>query len=137
MVAGTNPNDEVTLKLVREGQPTIIRVKITELSDEQQKLSGNFENQLAGVHIQQLTPDIKKNLDVPQRVSGVIVTDIKDDSPAEGILMKDDVLMEINRKQVKGIKEYEAVMSKLKAEENILILVFRHGSAFYVTLPAK
>ncbi|MCG2722423.1 MAG: DegQ family serine endoprotease, partial [Thermodesulfovibrionales bacterium] len=102
MVAGTDPNDEVTLKLVREGQLKTIRVKITELSDEQQKLSGNFENQLSGVHVQQVTPDIKKNLDIPQRVSGVIVTDIEDDSPADGILMKDDVLMEINRKQVKG-----------------------------------
>ncbi|MDQ7786835.1 MAG: DegQ family serine endoprotease [Thermodesulfovibrionales bacterium] len=137
MVAGIDPNDEVTLKLVREGQPTTVRVKITELSDEQQRLSGNFKNQLSGVHVQQVTPDIKKNLDIPQRVSGVIVTDIEDDSPADGILMKDDILMEINRKQVKGIKEYEVVMSKLKAEENILILIFRHGSAFYVTLPAK
>jgi serine protease Do len=137
MVSATNPNDEVSVKLVREGQQRTVRVKITELSDEQQKLSGNFENQLAGVHVQQVTPEIKKNLDVPKRVSGVIVTNIEAGSPADGILMKDDIVMEIDKKPVKSINDYDAMVSKLKADKNILILVFRQGSAFYVTLPAK
>jgi serine protease Do len=137
MVSATKPDDEASVKLIREGQQKTVRVKITELSDEQQKLAGNFENQLAGVHVQQGTPEIKKNLNVPKRVSGVIVTDIEDGSPAEGILMKDDIIIEIDKKPVKSVKDYDAVVSKLKAENNILILVFRQGSAFYVTLPAK
>jgi serine protease Do len=137
MVSATKPDDKVSVKLIREGQQKTVRVKITELSDEQQKLAGNFENQLAGVHVQQVTPEIKKNLNVPKRVSGVIVTDIEDDSPAEGILMKDDIIIEIDKNPLKSVKDYDAVVSKLKADKNILILVFRQGSAFYVTLQAK
>lgn len=137
MVAAMNPNDEATLKLFREGGEKTVRVEISELPDEQQRFSGNLKNQLAGVHVEQITPEIRKNLDIPRRVSGVLVTGIEDGSPADSIIMKNDILMEINRKPVQGIGGYEAIVSKLKADENILILVFRRGSAFYVTLPAK
>lgn len=137
MVANTLPNEEVAIKLIHNGNPKTVKVKIIEMSAEVQTLSKTFDNQLKGVHVQNLTPDIKKSLNVPKRFSGVVVTDIEDVSPAQGILMRDDIIMEINKKEIHNIEDYESVASGIKSNENILLLVYRQNSAFYVTLSAE
>ncbi|MBS1115559.1 MAG: serine protease MucD, partial [Nitrospirae bacterium] len=90
-----------------------------------------------GVMVQGITPEMRNNLDIPKRITGVVVTDIEDGSPAEGVLMANDVIAEVNRKKITGMKYYEAVVSQIKADQDILLLVFRNGSAIYITLTSK
>lgn len=135
MVANTLPNTEVSIKIVRNGELKTLKVKIIELPQEEaSRISKSFENKFKGVYVQSLTPDIKKNLDIPKRISGVLVTDVEEDSPAEGVLMKNDVIIEIDKKTVNNIKDYERIVSKIKNEQSVLILIFRKGSIFYITL---
>ncbi len=101
---------------------------------EIQTLSKTFDNQLKGIHIQNLTSKLKKSLNVPKRITGVVITDIEDDSPAQGILMREDIIMEINKKEINSIKDYESAASKIKPNEDILVLVYRQNSILYVTL---
>lgn len=114
-----------------------MKVKITEMPAEVQTLSKTFDNQLKGVHVQNLTPQLKKSLNVPKRFRGVVVTDIENDSPAQGILIKDDIITEINKKEIHNIKDYESIASKIDPNEDILLLVYRQNSAFYVTLSVR
>jgi serine protease Do len=137
MVANTLPNKEVAIKLIHNGDPKTVKVKIAEMSAEIQTLSKTFDNQLKGVHVQNLTPDIGKGLNVPKRFRGVVITNIEDGNPAQGILMIDDIIMEINKKEIHNIKDYESVASLVKSNENILLLIYRQNSAFYVTLSAE
>jgi len=87
--------------------------------------------------VQGLTPELKKNLDIPKRISGVVVTDIEDGSPAGGLLIQNDVIIEVNRKRINSMKDYEAVVSKIKSGQDILLLVFRNGSTTYLSLSAR
>ncbi len=137
MVANTPPNNEAMLKILRDGKPDTVRVTIAELPVEMQKTSGKFDNYLKGVHIQDITPELKKSLDIPKRITGVIITDIEDGSPSEGVLAKNDVILEINRQRISGMKDYEAVVSRIKPEQNILLLIYRNGSTIYITLSAQ
>ena len=134
MVAGTPPNREVTLHVLREGKPVTIRVSIEELSAEMQKVSGNVDNQLKGVNVRNITPEARTNLRVPKRIDGVVIADVASGSPAEGVLAKNDVILEINRKKIHGVKDYEAMVGKIKPEQSILVLVYRDGFTTYVTL---
>lgn len=134
MVAGTSPNEKASLKIIRDGKPLAIDVVIIEQPSGLQKLPGNFENYLKGVHVQNLTPEIRRSLEIPKRVSGVIVSDIDDGSPSEGVLVRNDVILEINKNRITSTKSYESAVSKIKQGENILLLVFRNGSAIYITL---
>ncbi|OGW40298.1 MAG: hypothetical protein A2Y97_09210 [Nitrospirae bacterium RBG_13_39_12] len=138
MVASTLPNEEVTIRIIHDGNPKTLKVKIEEMSAETQTLAiaKTFNNQLKGVHVQNLTPELKKSLNVPKRFTGVVIAEMEDDSPAQGILMKGDIIMEINKKDIHNIKVYESVVSGIKSDENILLLVYRQNSAFYVTLSA-
>jgi S1-C subfamily serine protease len=114
-----------------------LNITIDELSEESQKLSGDFDNTLSGVFVQNITPDFRRNLSIPKRVQGVIIADIKEDSRVDGLLRKNDIIMEANKKQIKNTKDYDAIVSKIKPDEDILLLISRKGSIFYVTLSGK
>ena len=137
MVADTIPDKEVAIKLIRDGKPKTLTVKIAEMPTETQKLSKTFKNQLKGVTVENMTPSLKKNRNIPKRITGVVVTDISGDSPAAGVLRTDDVIMEINKKKIHTINDYEAVVSKINPRENILFLVYRKNTTLYITLSAE
>jgi serine protease Do len=137
VVAGTAPNTGVSLKLLREGKPKTVQVKIVEMSSELQTASKTSGNHLNGVSVQALTPQLRESLEIPKRITGVVIADIEDGSPADGILMKNDVIVEINRNRITNMNEYEKVISRITADQNLLILIFRKGSTLYMTLPGK
>jgi len=133
-VANTVPGKEVTLKLLRDGKPIESKVIIAELTPDLAKQSGDFDNSLKGVHVQDISPDMKNAFDLPKRITGVVITDIEQGSPAESILNRGDVIMEINKKPVGNTKAYAAVVSKLKSGKSMLLLIYRNGSAIYLSL---
>jgi serine protease Do len=135
MVAGTAPDTSVNVRLIREGKGKTLTVKIGELPEEEPKaLSKKYENALNGLHVQELTADLREELDIPKKARGVVITEIDEGSPSEGALHKGDVIVEINKIKIAGIKDYDAAVSKIKPEKNVLLLVFRGGSFFYVTV---
>ena len=71
---------------------------------------------------------------IPEKVKGVIVSGIKPESPAYGVLTEGDVIMEINRQNVYSTGEYTSVVKKIKKHADILLLVYRNGMTLYITL---
>jgi serine protease Do len=137
MVAGILPNKKVSIEIIRDGSRKTLTVTISEASGETQTPVEAFDNQLKGVQIQTLSPELRRSLGIPDRTKGVVITDIEEGSPAEGILKRGDVVMEINRHGIEDSKDYEAVVSKIESAQDILLLIYRKGSALYITLPAQ
>lgn len=133
-VAATLPGTEIKVKVVREGKETDIPVTIGEQKSDKKGLEGNFDNVLSGLHVQELTPDIKNGLEIPDKTSGVIVTNVESDSPAAALLKNRDIIQEINREIIKDLKDYKEVASKIGDKDSVLLLVFRSGGYIYVTL---
>ncbi|HMK56883.1 MAG TPA: DegQ family serine endoprotease [Dissulfurispiraceae bacterium] len=136
MVAGTAPNTSVTVKLLRDGKPVSVKLVIGELPSSMQKLGKEYDNLLKGVQVQDLSPEIRKELNMPKQITGVVVTDIDEGSAAEGVLTRGDVVLQINKKAVRSVKDYEQAASAIKSGEDILLLIYRNGSTFYVTVSA-
>lgn len=138
MVANTSPGKKVEIKIIRENKTKTIEVTIGEMPADMQKLSkGEFNNLLKGVVVQDLTPEIYDRFSLPEKLSGVIVSNVSADSSAAMVLMQGDVIMEINREKINNIKDYEDVVSRLHPEDDILLLIFRKGSSLFITLSAK
>jgi serine protease Do len=129
MVAATLPGKKVTVVVVREGKEVSLTVDIAELPVEEQELPGTYDNALGGVHVQDLVPDLRKTLDMPERLEGVLVTDVE---IANG-LRRGDVIMEVNREKITNVKDYHHVASKIGPESDILLLIYRGGSVIYIT----
>ncbi len=134
-VANTSPGKEVEVEVIREGRVESLTVKIGELPTEMQTVAPTtYKNALKGVSVQDLIPEIYRKLNLPEKIRGVAVSNIESDSPAIARLAPGDVILEINRKAVSNTDDYDAVVSKIKPDENILLLVFRKGSTIFITI---
>ncbi len=138
MVASTSPGTEVELKIIRNNKKETKKLIISELPEEIRRPSkGEYENLLKGVTVQDLTEEIYRQLNLPKKLKGVIVTDIDDESPAAMILRKGDVIQEINRMRITNLKDYENIVSRIEPEKDILLLIYRSGTSIYITLLSK
>ena len=139
MVANTSPGEEHQVKVLRDDKTLTIQVKIGDLPVDAQEeiVSGEYENVMKGITVQDMTPEISQKLKIPERIKGVIVSDIAEDSVAAGVLAQGDAIQEINRKKVGDTKNYQEIVSKIKKDEDVLLLVYRRGTSLFVTLSQK
>ncbi|MFO0754229.1 MAG: DegQ family serine endoprotease [Thermodesulfovibrionales bacterium] len=137
MAAGTPIGKDVAVVLLRNGKARNLRVTIVELPSAPQQAQGSFSDQVKGIHVQDIPAEVRSSLRIPARVTGVIVTDIEEGAPAAGIVMRNDVIMEIDRHRIASVKEYELAAAQLKPDQAVLLLVYREGSVLYLTLPAQ
>ncbi len=136
LVAATHPNKEVALKVVRDGALRSINVIIGEMPKEVKAAEGGrFENVLKGIAVQDITPEIANRLNLPSKIKGIVITDIEGGSLAEASgLQRGDIILEIDRKKIINTHEYEAIVSKIKPKDSVLLLIYRRGSTFYLTI---
>ena len=79
----------------------------------------------------------QKKLNVPDRMNGMLVSNIEDGSAADNALMNKDIILEINRKKIKNISDYETVVSEIKPGQDVLLMGYRNRSTLFVALTPK
>jgi len=137
MVAGIQPGETREIKIIREGEAMTLKVTIGELPVETERTPTDYENALKGVEVQNLTPEIYRQLNLPAKMRGVVVTNIESDSPAEATLMPGDIIIEIDRKAVTNTDDYKNIASQIKTDKILTVLVYRKGSTLFVTVGGK
>ena len=134
MAASTAPGKTVEVKVIRQGRAETLTVTLGELPVKTMAKAVEHNNVLKGVQVQELTPDLRAGLNLPADVEGVVVVDVSEESPSYGLVAKNDVIEEVDRKPVKDIKEYEVIVSKIRPSDTVLLLLFRNGGHIYVTI---
>ncbi len=138
MVANTQPGAVVPMTVIREGKQITLRVKIVEQPRETARAEKPaLENALSGVDVQDITPAARSSLGLPARINGVIVTQVAEGSPAQDVLNTGDVIMEVNHKKISDMKEYLEEAAKIGKAQSVLLLIFRQGQVFYVTISTQ
>jgi serine protease Do len=132
-VASTPPGTEAELGIIREGKEKTLSVSIGELPEDITAFLRGADNALAEVQVQDITPEIRRSLGISEKVEGVLVTFPGEDTG----LRRGDVIVEINRNPVTGTEEYNEIVSQIGAESDILLLVYREGGVFYMTIKGK
>ena len=138
-ISQTAPNTPVQLKVVRDGQQKQFSVTLGELpeKDEKAPATENSGSSLDGVHVEELTPDIAEQLQLPAGVRGVVVDNVDQSSAAaEANLNRGDVIQEVNHKAVTSVGEYEHAIESA-AKGAVLLLVNRGGITTYVAIDAR
>ncbi len=134
MVAGTLPSKKVSVTLLRDGKEKTVTVSIGELKTEGQAIRSTRTNALSGVYVQDLSSSLKSSLGIPDSVTGVLITNIDTESPAMGLLRKNDVIREINRKTINSLKDYDEALSGIGEKDSVLLLIYRRGGYIYLTI---
>jgi serine protease Do len=134
MAANTAPGKEVEVKVLRDGKKVTLKVAVGEMPEAKIAKVVKHHNALMGVSVEEITPGERDALGLPHNMKGVVVTDVSETGPASGVLAKNDVIVEIDRKEIRGVKDYENLVSKIGPNEGVLLLIYRKGGYIYVTI---
>jgi len=134
IVAATPVGKTVNVEVIRKGEKKRFEVIIGELKDEQAAEVGEEETPKLGMTVEELTPELAKNLGLTER-SGIVVVQVEDDSPAAAAgLRPGDVILEIDQGSVKSLEDFNSKIEKYKEGDTILLLVKRRGATVFLTL---
>jgi len=129
-----DPNATADLKLLRNGNPINVSVKLGDLpADKEQSKAeeGPSEQALDGVSVENLDSQTTRELGLPATTTGVVVTDISPSSPLVSAgLQRGDVIQEVNHQPVKTVAQFEEAIRK--AGKDPLLLVNRKGSTIFL-----
>ncbi len=91
------------------------------------------------ITIRMLTPTDIKDLRLPNQTTGVVITDIKKNSPFKSLNVG-NVIVEVQKKKIKDIESFEKLIDKyLKSDQNTILVVFydKKGEKNYVGIKLK
>jgi serine protease Do len=135
-VSQIEPGRTIALEILRDGKPETIEVKVGEFNAKSEvAANGGGEQPKAGklgLGVDELTDETRGELNLPERVKGVMVASVRPGSPAEDAgLAAGDVIVEVNRHAVEGLKNFASQMHAAPEGKGILLLVWSHGGASY------
>jgi len=145
LVAQTAPGTTVHLKVWRDGAEreltaTLDEMTMTRAGSERDGGggSGSAGSALAGVSVENLTPDIARQLNLPSTIRGVVINDLDDNSNAYGAgLRTGDVIEEVNRQAVSGVGDFNSALQKAGKKDVLLHVRRANQGAFYLVVPAQ
>jgi serine protease Do len=143
IVANTPIGRAVPVVILRDGARQTVTVTVGNLGDSREARAAPTEKggasratEKLGLALQELTPDLAKQLGV-QSDKGVVVTEVKPDSPAaQAGLAAGDVIREVNRMPVQGLQDVERGLARRQDAGQVLLRVERDGSQRYVVIAA-
>lgn len=119
-----NPGTQLNLKVNRKGQILSIPVTLGTASDS--PLSGSVIQKL-GMEIDNLTPELAKQLGYTQKEEGVVITKIKPGSIAAIAGLRPGFLIQaVNHKKVTNVTEFNEALSS--QENKRILLLVRQGN---------
>jgi serine protease Do len=152
LVAQTQLNKQVELEIVRNGKPVKVTTQIKEQPIDFQSAGASprrgqpqpqqpgrpndqetSDSPLASIHVEQLTPEAARRLDLPANAQGVLVTGVDPDSGVAE-LQKGDVIEEINQQPVRSVADYNKVAGSLDPSQPQVLSVCRHRMRSFLVL---
>jgi len=150
-VAQTPLNKQVELDIVRGGKPVKMTTQIKEQpvdyqtsvvppgQKQPQQRPGQPSDQeaaagpLASIHVEELTPETARQLDLPANVQGVLVSGVDPDSGVAE-LQKGDVIEEINQQPVTSVADYNKIAASLDPSQPQVLSVCRQKMRSFLVL---
>jgi len=83
--------------------------------------------------VDELTPEIARQLDLPPNVQGVLVTEVDPDSGVAE-LQKGDVIEQIDQQPVTSVSDYKKIAGSLDPNQPQVLSVCRHRVRSFLVL---
>ncbi len=131
-----HPGDVVNVEIWRDGKTITLKVTLAELEESTSVLPVPEKIDL-GMEVEEITSDLADRYALREK-SGVVIVGIKAGGPADDAgLRPGDVILEVNRKEIKNLDDWKAAINEIEPEETILLLISRGGQTYFVPLKAE
>lgn len=147
LVAETKVNSNSNITIWRNEKRKNLKVIIAEMQEEERQVEKSTDNtdsnllqsdyiKELGLTLSSITKDIRMRQNIPDDVSGLLVTKIEQNSDAEvkGI-RPGDIIQEINQSSVNDINSFKKIIDSLSdTKKGVLLLINRQGTINFVAL---
>jgi serine protease Do len=126
--------NKINLTVIRDGKRKTLTASTIERNLEGAKAEESHADESAparnklGMSVQELTPQLRQQYGHTDTVSGVVVTDVKEVSPAGDVLGEGDVISEVAGEKITSLAQFRTAIDRLKSGQVARI---------YVTSPAS
>jgi len=128
---------EVTLKIIRDGKELTVLVKTEEMPGaiKAEAEVPEIKKGWFGLKVEEITPQLVQRWGITAD-RGVVIVEVEPGSSGQNAgLQPGDVILEVNRKEIKGIEDYQRAMAGANRKEGgVLFLVNRKGGNIFVIL---
>jgi len=135
VVAATPVGKTAKMVVLRDGKRKSLDVHVDAMEEPKEATIAAAEQGSAsqyGLLVQDLTPEIAKNLGVEED-HGVVITGVAPGSPAaQAGLRREDVILEVDKEEIRGVEELEKSLAS--AEGGALLLVRRGDATVFIPI---
>lgn len=136
LVADIPVGQTAKVKVLRDGQPRTLNVKIGKRDDTRTAARGEAPEKRVedplGLRVSALTPELAQRFNIGE-TAGVIVTDVQNGSSAEEAGVRvGDVIKEVNRVTIESVGDYHAALKKFDKEKTLQLFIWRKNAGFLV-----
>jgi serine protease Do len=141
IVAATAPGTTVPVKVIRQGQERTFSVRVEELNLESEANrqadagpSGGDTGGGFGLTLNNVTPEMARQFELPAGTRGAVITDIDPESPAARVLQPGDVIQQVAGKPVANTTEAVAALRAVPSGRAVGLRIIRRGQEQFVTV---
>ncbi len=135
MAADTPPGKSVEMAVIRDKAEKTLTVTLGEMpGPAKAAVKTERENVLKGVAVQELTPELRSRMHIPDEVNGVLVSAVAGDSPASGLVRRGDVIQQLNQRDIGTVADFEKAAGSIKSKDTVLVLIYREGGSVFLTI---
>ncbi|HEX4337526.1 MAG TPA: DegQ family serine endoprotease [Polyangiaceae bacterium] len=138
-IAAAGTGTTVKLDLLRDGKPLSLDAKLGELPPDKAQGAASAAGAgpvgvLDGLTMSDLTPAVRRKLDLPASVKGGVVVEELDQgsNAANSGLRPGDVVVEVDRQAVTDVGKFKELYSR--AKDRALLRVVREGRSLYIVV---
>ncbi|HST30938.1 MAG TPA: trypsin-like peptidase domain-containing protein [Chthoniobacterales bacterium] len=151
-VSQADLNKKVELEIERGGKTMTVSTQIKEqpagyqtgqVAPQQPPTQQNPDDEendeptgLSGIHVGELTPALARQLDLPNGIHGVVVTNV-DSSSGGADLQKGDVIEEMNQQPINSVADYNKIVGSLDPNQPQVLSVCRHRVRSFLVLRSR
>jgi serine protease Do len=137
MISQNRPGSKIDLAIYRDGKPKTITAKLGQLNADEPATLGDTgslkqseRDSLDGVEVDDLTATARRDLQIPARIKGALVTNVEPDSNAHKAgLREGNVIQSIDRQSVANADEAVKLSNKATGDQVLLWVWGRNGDA--------
>lgn len=129
LVSTTPVGQKCDIVVIRDGKERSFTVTLEQMKDEGSIETVESGKNKLGIGVEDLSSDKAREFGLPDDAQGVLITGISPDSPAAGKgLRKGDLIVEINKENIKNIKDFNEITKRLKKGQSVLMFIRRGAS---------
>jgi serine protease Do len=139
-ISGKKPGTKTELTVLRDGKDMTIPVTLEAMGNRRGDVSASGEGQGKmrwGIGVSDLTPEVRQQIQGPSNLHGAVIERVQPGSAADNAgLRSGDVILEVNRHEVKSAEEVQQALSSVPKGQDALLLVWSNGGNTFRVLHA-